>query len=91
MVKRKMKKYRQAQSERDAKRGPWTPADPCLFCGSPGEHVIEYSHEALGKKLFKASCGECGAYQKFLNEYQLKGYTFREPITAIQDRIDAPY
>lgn len=45
----------------------WTLFDPCMRCFYPGPHAIAYSEKM---RAYKATCGRCGKYQKFLNESQ---------------------
>jgi hypothetical protein len=72
-------------------RRNWTPHNPCMSCGDTGPHLVEYSHTARGEQLFKASCLECGAYQKFLNEEQAKPFITADPVWLCQTQDLAPY
>jgi hypothetical protein len=72
-------------------RKNWSPADPCMKCGATGPHVVEFSHIAFGQELYKASCCQCGTYQKFLNHEQAEPFATRKPSWSIQDEVDAPY
>lgn len=84
-----MSRKRRRKPRKIYDRKNWTPLDPCMKCGAPGPHVVEFSHVSPFGKTFKASCFECGTYQKFLNEEQAEPFATSDEID--QAAIDAPY
>jgi hypothetical protein len=83
------KRKRKARKVYDRKH--WVPSDPCMKCGAKGPHVVEYSHATYLGDHYKASCSECGAYQKFLGAEQAEPYVTGKPLWMLQDSLEAPY